>query len=1123
MMKHVSIPLARPLGAVVLLALSLLLLSGVPGMAQGAQNGQVVKGRVLDSDGLPVAGAAVVNRADNTHAITDANGEYQIAVKDPAGSVLEISFLGMDPVSVPVSGRGWIETTMQPDKLALDEVVVTGYQTISKERATGAFDKVDQKHLAQPTANIGERLIGTAAGLAATTDANGDVTFQVRGLSTLVASNKDPLLIVDGFPVEASINTLNPNTIESVTVLKDAAAASIWGAKAANGVIVITTKDGKAAAGGKGKTRVTFNAMWKVSPKIDMDYYTANASNDEVIDWQIYTFKNKMFGRMALIADSNGNNNIRYNYNSYSNLFVMLNENRLGYVSDSELDSYIAKIRTQSNRQQIKDYLLACPSVQQYNLNIAQSGERVNSNVSILYEGGQRYLQGNNYDKYTFNTNTTVNLYKWLDFNLNGAFYYNVAHNNGVNFRGPEFEMFFDENGNYLDVVRSYESSTDRFFYTPNIKRHLNWQAFPYQDWGYNPVQEMRGRNNTTKTLDARIQAGLTFKLAKGITFESKIQYELLNSDYRRIDDESTYYVRSTINMAASSDKTPTGKVTPNLPSGSILRQDRSYSNSYDWRNQFNFDRSFADRHQVTFIAGVEISDHVLQTVTNPITYGYNDETLSVGKFLGSTFSYKNYLNQNSTFSSYVNSYTFTHDRFFSAYANAAYTYDGKYTLSASARTDASNLITDDPRYRYAPFWSVGAKWIASKEDFLASADGIDYLAFRLTYGYNGNVDRSTSVQPILNYNTAQDVLIGDFTASFSSYGNTSLRWERTGTVDFGVDFDFWGGALSGKLDIYNKKGRDLLATINLASATGAASNKINAAEMTNRGFELELGTSQRFGAVRWNGALILAYNFNRIDKMVHTTYTGYDLSGRNEDDAGATADVRYRAGYNANTLWSYAYGGLVNVGTEASPAYYPAIMQGDKAVALSNVFSQTGDWSDWMINSGTYVAPWNCSLSNTFSFGNFDFSFLITGKFGHKFRRLMFNYPNLARELPNLDMKEVLSQDGDKYIPFPYSPYSDKPYPASIGSDVDTWGRFTRFMAYGVESATHFRLQEVSLSYNLPSEFTNRLGIGGLSFYLKGNNLGVLTFNKYHEDPEFPLGHIRPMAAGTLGVNFTF
>ena len=1076
-----------------------------------------ISGQIIDEYGEPVMGASIAIPGTKKMTITDAEGKFFLAEAN-SNDWVEISYLGKKTIRRK-AGTKPLDIVISDDLNLMDEVLVTGYQTISRERATGAFGKVSKDHLSQPTSNIGERLVGKISGLASTTDANGDVTFQIRGLSTLVASNKEPLLIVDGFPVEANINSLNPNNIESIDVLKDAAAASIWGAKAANGVIVITTKNGKDARNAKGGLKVTFNAMLKYSPKIDNDYYTANASNQEIIDWQIYTFKNKDFGRQALIGDGNSNNNIRYNYNSYSNLYVMLNENRLGYVSNNELEAYIAKIRTQDNSDQIKDYLLANPFTQQYDLNIAQSSERVHSNFSLLYEDAQQYLKGNERKKYTFNASTNVSLYKWLDFQVNGTFYYNKQTNNGVAFKGPAFELFFDENGDYTDVVRPYNNRNDRTFYTPNLHRYMNWEAFPYPDFGYNPVQEMRGRDYTTKTLNARIQAGLNFKLAKGINFETKLQYEILNTDTRNIDDETTYATRSTININSTSAKTPTSDVTPNLPPGSILKQDRSYTDAYNWRNQFNLNRTFADRHEVTFIAGTEISDRVYKTVVNPPTYGYNDETLAVGKV--TALSYKNYFGSNTTFSNYVNSYTYQHDRYFSAYGNLAYTFDGKYTLSASARTDASNLITDDPGYRYAPFWSIGGKWMASKEKFAKDWTWLDMLAVRLTYGFNGNVDRSTSVQPVIKYNTSQDVLLQDYTATISSYGNPVLRWEKTGTFDLGFDISILRGKLTAKLDIYNKKGRDLLATISLPAVTGAATNKINAAEMTNRGFELELGTFQRFGEVTWQGSLTLSYNKNKIDKMIHTTYTGFELSGQAEEDSGKSADVRYREGYNANTLWSYVYGGLINTGTDENPAWYPSIMKGDEKVVP--VDNQTGDWSDYMTNSGVSIAPWNTSFSSTINWKNFDLSFLFTGKFGHKFRGLSFNYAMYAAYLPNKAMSEVLSQDGSEYFPFAAEPYSNYTYASSaIGYDMNWWTRYTRFMDYGVESATLIRFQELTLAYTLPRQIVNKIGIGGAKIYLKGNNLHTFTFNKYDEDPEFPLGTIRPVAAYTLGFNIT-
>ena len=185
-------------------------------------------------------------------------------------------------------------------------------------------------------------------------------------------------------------------------------------------------------------------------------------------------------------------------------------------------------------------------------------------------------------------------------------------------------------------------------------------------------------------------------------------------------------------------------------------------------------------------------------------------------------------------------------------------------------------------------------------------------------------------------------------------------------------------------------------------------------------------------------------------------------------------------------------------------------------------VDNQTGDWSDYMINSGTRVAPWNTSLSSTFSWKNFDLSFLITGKFGHKFRSLSFNYPMYAAFLPNKAMSDAISQNGDIYFPFAAESYSDYTYGKAMGSDMNWWTRYTRYMEYGIESATLFRIQELTLAYTLPRSIVDMIGIGGLKVYLKGNNLHTFTFNKYDEDPEFPLGTIRPVAAYTLGLNIT-
>ena len=205
----------------------------------------------------------------------------------------------------------------------------------------------------------------------------------------------------------------------------------------------------------------------------------------------------------------------------------------------------------------------------------------------------------------------------------------------------------------------------------------------------------------------------------------------------------------------------------------------------------------FAQKHEVTALAGAEINNVVTEFFGNPTTYGYNDQTLTTGIFPngpgGTFFQIKNWMGSNQTFS-YVNTYSYGTERYFSAYANAAYTYSKKYTLSGSYRTDASNLITDDPKYRYAPFWSVGLGWQIYKENFMSTIKWIDRMNVRATFGYNGNVDRSTSFRPLIATAGSQNIYTGDYTATVSSFGNPTLRWEKTRTWNIGLDYSLFRG-----------------------------------------------------------------------------------------------------------------------------------------------------------------------------------------------------------------------------------------------------------------------------------------------------------------------------------------
>ena len=644
------------------------------------------------------------------------------------------------------------------------------------------------------------------------------------------------------------------------------------------------------------------------------------------------------------------------------------------------------------------------------------------------------------------------------------------------------------------------------------VDRHVPEGAFPYSDWSWNPLQEMDNRSLTSTSSVARIQAGFTVKIWKGLSFDSRVQYEMMDSHTHNYYNENTYTVRNEVNTSSTWDK-ETNVVTANLPTGGFLDQSRTRRDVITFRNQINFNHTFVDRHAIAFVAGVETIDNRYQSFGSPRTYGYNDETLSVGNFpngIGGTGVYQltDWQDYNLTLD-YQNSFSYMTDRYFSAFGNLSYTYDNRYIVSGSARTDASNLITDDPKYRYSPFWSVGASWQIANESFMEDISWIDQLTLRATFGYNGNVDKSTTFKPLVNISSSPNVVTGELTGSMSSYGNPTLRWERTGTWDVGVDFNFFRSKLYGKIDVYNKHSEDLIADVTIPAVQGTTSMRLNNGEILNRGFELEVGSALRISRnVTWDGMLTLSYNRNRVASLQQEPTYPYALA------MYAGTSSAWMEGYDMSTLWCYQYGGLINTGTEDAPAMKPTILHKS---GLRETFDTwpTGEPMDVSYYMGVMTAPWNMSFSTSFHVYDFDISLILTGKFGHKFMRESFNYPGISgRAIPNAKYSEVVNGDPNEIIPLPQTEIEERYY---------FWDRFYPYMSYLAVNASHIRVQEINVAYNLPKTAVARLRMQSLQVYLQCNNPFNIYFNGYGEDPEFDRGSMRLQAAYTIGLKFKF
>lgn len=1051
------------------------------GFQQQSGKNRTVHGTVIDADGLPLVGVPVSIGNGNVGTVTDINGNYSLSIPTEK-TTLKFTYVGMDTqyVDVEAGDRAITKNVAMIASNVLDGVMVTGYQTISRERATGSYDILNQKNLDKPSVSIAERLVGTVAGVATSLDADGNVSLAIRGQGTLMA-NASPLLVVDGFPIEGGLSSLNPNDIESISVLKDAAAASIWGARASNGVVVVTTKK----AHNKG-LKVEFSTSVKVGSKTDVDYLRNYASSADAVEYEKSIFGK--YGNTAINHSASYNNFKTQQGWRVTTAGILYNMYKNGETTEADMNAALAKLATMDNTGQIEDKLLQRPVYQQYNLSLSGSSERMDNYVSFMYNHDSSRFQETAKKNFQFNYRGTAKLYKWLNLNLAATVNYADNRNNGVSASDirelAPYDMLLDEEGNPTDLGH-YKH------YTPLMFEMLPLTQFPY-DWSYNPITEMKNRDRRTKAMTARLQAGLTFKIMEGLTFDSKIQYERIQSDTRNLYGEETFYVRDYINTNCSWNNGST--VTQNLPSGSILNESKAVYENYSFRNQASFARTFNEVHDLNVVAGIEISQYKTNTTYNAPSYGYDDDHLTVGNI--AALSYKNWLG-NTVSADYKNSYGYHLDRYFSAFGNISYTYNDLYTASVSLRTDASNFIADDSSYRYSPFWSVGLSWNMHNEKFMQDVTFIDQLRPRVTYGSNGNSDSSTSTSPLIAISGYND-FSGELEATIASKGNPTLRWEKTYTTNIGVDFSLWNHKLFGKIDYYSKQGKDIFGKVTIPMVNGSRLETFNNAEISNKGIEVMLGSSLDITKdLHWNGSLTFAYNKSKVKRLYNNSLAYYDMV-----KGGSNYHVE---GYAMSPIFSYVYGGVQNIGTDAAPVMKPVVNLVDGEV-MPFGGTTTVEGRDFLAYQGTTVAPYNIGMTHEFSYKDFDLSFTLVGKFGHKFRGTTFNYAGRGA-IPNKLYPEL--QNG-----------CIAPMPLQDNDNLNDWS-MAQYMDYTVLNANHVRMQELTLSYNLPRNVLNKIGMNRLTFYVQGNNL--FTIKATDEDPEFRYGNLRLQSSWTFGLKLGF
>ncbi len=1055
-------------------------------------SGRSIRGSVFDEAGEPLIGVTVRVKGSSEGTVTDFDGAFSLPANGSGDVTLLFTYVGKKDVEKQANARKTLNVVMEDNSKLLDDVVVTGYQTLSKERVTGSFDKVNQELLAsRPTADLSSALQGVVAGMQATENEDGTVDFLIRGTSSLYA-NTAPLVVVDGFPIEGSFSTINPNDVESVTVLKDAAAASIWGARSANGVIVVTTKKGQ-----QGKLKVDVQGFYRFGTTPDLDYIMAQADSKTTVDYEIMALENEW----SLSDFTPTSENIASPLSLAQDYYYA---HKYYGMSESEMNKNLDILRNRSNRSQLKKYLMQTQALQQYNASLSAGTDKYSTYASLMYEKNDEATIKRGYERFMLNFNNSYKLNSWLTASVAGTFQRKTHETSGVTISDftslSPYEMLVEEDGSYAYNEKSWNKL---------VADNLNLQNLPYTDLSYNMLQEVRNRSYMTKSTNYRVSLGLNAKIWRNLVFDTKYQYEKYESNVRNYDNEETDYVRQLVNYYTSYDLDNDVLYEQYIPSGGIIRRSKSATDSYVWRNQLSYNETFG-KHDITALAGFEISEYKTSSTSYPYVLGYDEKSnTSQAAYYGSKeygATITGYPDWYSTLASLVsNSFSDRVDRYFSYFGNASYVYDGKYGASFSIRSDGSNYVTEDKSLRWSPMWSVGAKWNLDKEKFMESTSSwLDRLTLRLTYGINGNTEKSTSPQTLIS--TRANTTTGTNVSYISSYGNPMLRWEETYTTNVGVDFSLFKGLLSGKVEYYNRLGKYIVGTVTVPYVYGSETQKYNNAEILNRGVEVELTGRGKINSIGLgiNSTVTFAYNKNVVQKLYYPSLYCYQLCYASNPSNGYFVE-----GKPVGAVYSYEYAGV----RDGVPHVKTADGQEWSFNDLTLHNRTLG--LDKMTYSGTSISPYTFGWANQFTWKNFDLYVYMTGKFGGVFR------DPTTQEIPLANYKNYFSKYISKVMDSDGTDYPCLP----VAGDYQCyrWSRYLPYLQSDIQDASFVRLKEVSLTYHVPVQWLRKVNLSGAKVFVQARDLGLIyTANKHHYDPEWLPGTNKPTTTITFGAGFT-
>ena len=1061
----------------------------------------IIRGYVRDENKEPLPGVTVILKGTGVGTTTTANGFYLINLPKMEDITLVFSFVGMEIQEVKYTGQDSINVVMKEDVKRMDEVVVTGYQTVKKRSMAGSTSHVKSEDLVLTgTQSLEQALQGKIPGMTVINTSGLTGTRQrvrVRGTSTLLGS-AEPVWVVDGviqedpLPFETNdltnlnpdnedmikdfiggaISWLNPNDIEDITVLKDASSTAIYGVKAANGVIVITTKKGE-----KGRLSLNYSGSLTFTPRLNYNRMELMNSQERVdVSREAYE-RGLVLGR---------NETIGY-------LGAALQFER-GEISYDEFNRLAREYET--NNTDWFDLLFRNAFSHSHSISISGGSENVSYRASFGINDVKNTAKGNAQRQYTGNLNMSAMMWKCVTFNvgLSGSVSETSAFAGSDPFKYASTMSraipAFDENGDYA----FYQLSSNGLDF--NVMNEL----------------ENSGNENTQSSLNATFS--LRWNILDGLAFNTTLSYS-----YSATYGE-TWYSEKTNRIAAirgyNFEEYAEGSTEYSesfLPVGGELSEVRNNSNNWSWRNQLEYNKVFNDVHSFTAMLGQEMRSSKVSAYSMT-TYGYMPE---MGKIfvvlpdpvkIGSTTYRNTYLNVRPTI-------TDTKNNYLSFYTALSYMYDDRYAINLSVRSDASNQFGQDKSTRFLPVWAVGFRWNVGSEHWLAGQNILSDMNIRFTYGFQGNV--ASTVSPYLVANIVANTT-GGYALEVNQLPAPKLKWEKVQSINIGTDFSLFNNHILGSFEWYTKKTTDMVVNQEIPMENGVLSRPINGGEMKNSGWDASIS----FTPLRTKDwVLSLGFNFGQVNNEINSTL---DPEGSWQEAAMGNLN---KEGYAVGSFWAFRFTGLNPehggpefdlTGMERDGAGSDATMYMEYAGKMEPDFTSgvsfTLRYKTWSLTSGLYLSTGNqtflAPMASFYEYIPSEEQNMSTEwvnrwrKPGDEKHTNVPSLPNIVDSAQPINFtSEVKNSQG---LTNSYKPY--ELYAYSNARVVDAW---------------YLRCNNIRLNYTVPTERLPKF-LQNLSFSFSMSNPFQIRSNDFKgRDPEVALGN-QPMSHDyAFSVNLSF